>query len=154
MIHSAATKYAIRAVCYIAHLPEGDRAQVKEISEALDIPQAFLSKILQDLARKGILTSTKGPGGGFQLNCSPSETSLYALVEAVEGPMVEGECLLGLTLCADDTKCPIHDTWNDIQGVFRTRMESTSILDVVEADRRKRKALEEEEPLVALGLGA
>ena len=152
MIHSVATKYAIRAVCHIAHLQPGARAQVKEISEALDIPPAFLSKILQDLARKGILVSAKGPGGGFQLNCSPSETSLYTLVKAVEGPMVEGDCILGLSLCADDTKCPIHDTWKEIQEAFRGRMQSTSIMDVVEADRRKQDALMQG-PFVALGRG-
>jgi len=152
VIHSAATKYAIRAVCHLAHLSPGARAQVKEISEALDIPPAFLSKILQDLARKGILTSAKGPGGGFQLNCSPSETNLYTLVRAVEGPIVEGDCLLGLSVCADDLKCPIHDTWKDIQDAFRERMESTSIMDVVEADRRKRESLTEGF-LVTLGKG-
>ena len=152
MIHSVATKYAIRAVCHIAHLAPGARAQVREISEALDIPPAFLSKILQDLARKGILASSKGPGGGFQLNCSPSETSLFTLVQAVEGPPAEGDCILGLILCADDTKCPIHDTWKDIQNAFRERMESTSIMDVVEADRRKRDALMQG-PFVALGQG-
>lgn len=152
MIHSVATKYAIRAVCHIAHLAPGSRAQVKEISEALDIPHAFLSKILQDLARKGILISAKGPGGGFELNCSPSETSLYALVKAVEGPMPEGDCVLGLSLCADDTKCPIHDTWKDIQDSFKERMQATSLMELVEADRRKRDALTLS-PLVALGKG-
>jgi len=152
LIHSVATKYAIRAVCHIAHLAPGARAQVKEISEALDIPPAFLSKILQDLARKGILVSAKGPGGGFELNCSPSETSLYTLVQAVEGPMAEGDCILGLILCADDTKCPIHDTWKSIQDAFRERMEATSIMDVVEADRRKRDALIQG-PFVSLGKG-
>ena len=151
MIHSAATRYAIRAVCHLAHLEQGTRAQVKEISEALDIPQAFLSKILQDLARKGVLESAKGPGGGFSLNCSPSDTDLYTLVEAVEGPMVEGDCVLGLSLCADETKCPIHDTWKDIQDAFRARMRATSILDVVEADVRKRDALAE--GLVTLSRG-
>jgi Rrf2 family protein len=151
LIHSAATRYAIRAVCHLAHLEPGARAQVKEISEALDIPQAFLSKILQDLARKGILESAKGPGGGFRLNCSPSETDLHTLVEAVEGPMVEGDCVLGLSLCADETKCPIHDTWKDIQDAFRARMQATSILDVVEADVRKRDALTQ--GLVSLGRG-
>lgn len=150
MIHSAATKYAIRAVCHIAHLAPGTRAQVKEISESLDIPPAFLSKILQELAKKGILISAKGPGGGFELNCSPAETTLYSLVEAVEGPMPEGDCILGLSLCADDTKCPIHDTWKDIQDAFRLRMQSTSIMDVVEADLRKQEALNQE-PFVALG---
>ncbi len=152
MIHSAATRYAIRAVCHIAHLPPGTKAQVREISESLDIPHAFLSKILQDLARKGILHSTKGPGGGFELNCSPSETNLYTLVEAVEGPLPEGECVLGLILCADDTKCPIHDTWKEIQDAFREKMQSTSISDVVEADRRKRDAFAQG-PFVALGSG-
>jgi Rrf2 family iron-sulfur cluster assembly transcriptional regulator len=151
LIHSAATKYAIRAVCHIGHLPPGSKAQVKEISEALDIPQAFLSKILQDLARKGILSSTKGPGGGFSLNCSPEDCSLYSLVEAVEGPLSEGECLLGLSLCAEETKCPLHDTWKDIQDAFRQTMESTSVKDVVEADKRKRAALEHDS-LVALTL--
>ena len=152
MIHSAATRYAIRAVCHIGHLPPGTKVQVKEISEALDIPQAFLSKILQDLARKGVLTSTKGPGGGFKLNCSPEDCSLYSLVEAVEGPMAEGECLLGLSPCGDETKCPVHDTWKDIQDAFLERMMSTSVMDVVEADKRKREALGEA-TLVALGEG-
>lgn len=152
MIQSAATKYAIRAVCHLAHLAPDERGQVREVAEALDIPQAFLSKILQDLAKKGILTSAKGPGGGFQLNCSPSETNLYSLVEAVEGPAPEGDCLLGLSLCSDDTKCPMHDAWKDMQAQFRACLEATSLMDIVEADRRKRKALEEG-PFVSVGRG-
>jgi Rrf2 family protein len=142
MIQSTATKYAIRAVCHLAHLEPGARAQAREISEALSIPQAFLSKILQDLTKKGLLSSTKGPSGGFELNCSPTQTSLYALVRAVEGPKPEGDCLLGLTLCADETKCPIHDTWKEICNSFQESMKSISLMDVVEADQEKRQALE------------
>ena len=142
MIQSTATKYAIRAVCHLAHQEPGSRSQAREISEALSIPQAFLSKILQDLTKKGLLSSTKGPTGGFELNCSPTETSLYTLVRAVEGPRPEGDCLLGLSLCADETKCPIHDTWKEICGSFRDSMKGISLMDVVEADQEKRQALE------------
>ena len=142
MIQSTATKYAIRAVCHLAHLEPGTRAQAREISEALSIPQAFLSKILQDLTKKGVLSSTKGPTGGFELNCSPTETTLFTLVQAVEGPRPEGECLLGLSLCADETKCPIHDTWKEICNSFRESMIGISLMDVVEADQEKRQALE------------
>ena len=142
MIQSTATKYAIRAVCHLAHLEPGTRAQAREISEALSIPQAFLSKILQDLTKKGVLSSTKGPTGGFELNCSPTETTLFTLVQAVEGPRPEGECLLGLSLCADETKCPIHDTWKEICNSFRESMRGISLMDVVEADQEKRQALE------------
>jgi Rrf2 family protein len=142
MIQSTATKYAIRAVCYLAHLGPGARAQAREISEELSIPQAFLSKILQELSKKGILSSAKGPSGGFQLNCSPTETSLYSLVQAVEGPLPEGECLLGLSLCSDETKCPIHDTWREICDSFRERMMAISLMDVVEADQLKKEVLD------------
>lgn len=142
MIQSTATKYAIRAVCHLAHLEPGARAQAREISEELSIPQAFLSKILQDLTKKGLLNSAKGPNGGFELNCSPTETSLYTLVRAVEGPRPEGQCLLGLSLCADETKCPIHDTWKEICESFRESMKGISLMDVVEADQEKRQALE------------
>ena len=142
MIQSAATKYAIRAVCYLAHLPEGTFAQVREVSAALDIPQPYLSKILQDLGKKGILSSSKGPGGGFRLNCSPTETSLYTVIEAVEGPQGEDECLLGLSICSEDTKCPMHDFWSEIQAAFRQQMASISLLDIVEAEQRKVAAIE------------
>ena len=142
MIQSAATKYAIRAVCYLAHLPEGKFAQVREVSAALDIPQPYLSKILQDLGKKGILSSSKGPGGGFRLNCSPTETSLYTVIEAVEGPKGEDECLLGLSICSEDTKCPMHDFWSEIQSAFRQQMASISLLDIVEAEQRKVAAIE------------
>jgi Rrf2 family iron-sulfur cluster assembly transcriptional regulator len=157
MIQSTATKYAIRAVCHLAHLEPGARAQAREISEELSIPQAFLSKILQDLTKKGLLNSAKGPNGGFELNCSPTETSLYALVRAVEGPRPEGDCLLGLSLCADETKCPIHDTWKEICESFRESMKGISLMDVVEADQEKRQALESTlavgstTPLTAIG---
>jgi len=124
MIQSTATKYAIRAVCYLAYLGPGARAQAREIAEELSIPQAFLSKILQELS------------------CSPTETSLYSLVQAVEGPLPEGECLLGLSLCSDETKCPIHDTWREICESFRERMMAISLMDVVEADQLKKEALE------------
>ncbi len=142
MIQSTATKYAIRAVCHLAHLEPGTRAQAREISEALSIPQAYLSKILQDLTKKGLLSSTKGPAGGFELNCSPTQTSLYTLVHAVEGPRPEVDCLLGLSPCADETKCPIHDTWKEICESFHERMKSISLMDVVEAEKEKRQVLE------------
>jgi len=149
MIQSTATKYAIRAVCHLAHFDPGTRVQAQEISEELSIPQAFLSKILQDLTKKGLLSSTKGPNGGFELNCSPTQTSLYTLVQAVEGPRPEGDCLLGLSLCAEESKCPIHDTGKEICESFRDSMKGISLMDVVEADREKRQALES-----TLGVGA
>jgi len=139
MISSTATKYAIRAVCHLAELPEGHRAQAKEISEALDIPPAYLSKILQNLAKKRILSSTKGPGGGFRLLALPAETSLYTLIQAVEGDAGEDQCILGLDICGDAAPCPMHELWKGFRATFRQRMQSITVLDVVRAAERKKQ---------------
>ena len=139
MIHSTATRYAIRAVCLLAERPPDGCVHAREISEVLGVPYHSLSKILQDLARKRILSSTKGPGGGFRLSRSPDETTLYTLIEAVEGPIRDDECMLGLDLCSDETACPMHNVWKTFKTTFRDKMQSISLADVVRAAERKRQ---------------
>ena len=79
MIQSTATKYAIRAVCHLAHLEPGARAQAREISEALSIPQAFLSKILQDLSKKGLFELNERPQRGLRAQLlTDADQSLHA----------------------------------------------------------------------------
>src|ERR1035438_5440298 len=65
MIYSRSAEYAIRAFVHLAQVPEGKYAMVKNIAEQEEIPAHFLAKILQQLARKGLLRSSKGPTGGF-----------------------------------------------------------------------------------------
>ena len=67
MIYSRSAEYAIRAFVHLAQVQEGKYAMVKNIAEQEDIPAHFLAKILQQLARKGLLRSSKGPTGGFSL---------------------------------------------------------------------------------------
>lgn len=56
--------------------------------------------------------------------------------------MGEDECLLGLSICSEETKCPMHDFWSEIQAAFRQQMASISLLDIVEAEQRKVAAIE------------
>jgi Rrf2 family protein len=142
MIQSVATKYAIRAVCHLAACCDGHPVQAREIADTLGIPYHFLSKILQELARKGILSSTKGPGGGFRLVRPPEETTLYDLISVVEGPISDTECMLGLDVCSDEARCPMHDFWKSYRATFRQRMRSISLVDVVRAAEKKRQVAE------------
>ena len=75
MIYSRSAEYAIRAFVHLATVPEGKYAMVKNIAEQEEIPAHFLAKILQQLARKGLLRSSKGPTGGFAMRVDPSEVS-------------------------------------------------------------------------------
>lgn len=142
MIQSTATKYAIRALCHLAEQPAGTRLQAREIAGEIAVPYHYLSKILQDLARKGVLASTKGPGGGFELHGRAAETSLYRVIEAVEGPISDEECMLGLDACTDDAQCPMHEFWKRFRATFRDRMQAISLEDVVVAAKKKRRSRE------------
>jgi Rrf2 family iron-sulfur cluster assembly transcriptional regulator len=142
MIYSRSTEYAIRAFVHLAQVPEGKYAMVKQIAEKEKIPAHFLAKILQQLARKGLLRSSKGPTGGFILRLSPKEISLIQLVEALDGLTDYQKCVSGLSECTDDAPCGMHDAWKGLRSRIMDYLEQTSIADVAKALELKRKALE------------
>lgn len=85
MIYSRSAEYAIRACVHLALAPEGKFVMARVIAEREDIPAHFLAKILQDLTRKGMLKSNKGPSGGFALKIPPEKLRLLDIVEALDG---------------------------------------------------------------------
>jgi len=123
---SNSSKYAIRAVIYLSLFStEKHRAGIKEISNNLEIPTPFLGKILQVLAKHGILHSTKGPHGGFTLKKPPYDISLMKIVEIMEGSDVFDVCVVRTTACTSDTPCSLHDLISHhrqaIKNIFITR---------------------------------
>jgi Rrf2 family protein len=142
MIYSRSAEYAIRAFVHLAAVPEGKFAMAKNIAEQSEIPAHFLAKILQQLARKGFLRSSKGPTGGFCLRRPATEISLIEVVESVDGLSDYERCISGMANCADDTACGLHDTWKGLRGSIMGYLEKTTIADVADAQEQKRRALE------------
>jgi Rrf2 family protein len=142
MIYSRSTEYAIRAFVNLAQVQEGKYAMVKQIAEQEGIPAHFLAKILQQLARKGLLRSSKGPTGGFSLRTPPQEISLIQLVEALDGLTDYQKCVSGLSECTDDAPCGMHDSWKALRSRIMEYLEKTTIADLAAALEQKRKALE------------
>ena len=106
---SKSCKYAIRAVLYLAlHSSEQHKLGVKEIAEALEVPGPFLAKLLQQLSRHHLVSSTKGPNGGFFLNKANRQASLKGVVESIDGPDIFTSCILGLQVCSSENPCPLH----------------------------------------------
>src|SRR5260370_29677038 len=116
MIYSRSAEYAIRAFVHLAQVPEGKYAMVKNIAQQEDIPAHFLAKILQQLARKGLLRSSKGPTGGFSLRVSPDEIRLLDIVEALDGLGEYEKCASGLSECSDTMPCALHDSWKALHS--------------------------------------
>lgn len=106
---SKACKYGIRATIFIASKAhENVKPGVKEIAKQIDAPEAFTAKILQSLNKHGVITSIKGPYGGFI--CTPSQLNLpvIEIIKAIDGLSIFRECGLGLKECSDAHPCPMH----------------------------------------------
>ena len=127
---SKACEHAIKAMIFIAQISKvGRRAGVKEIAENIDAPQHFIAKILQDLCRKGVLQSMKGPNGGFYLEQADFNTSLAKIVKAVDGDKLYDICVLGLKACSHKNPCPVHHEYVDIKKNIILMLEKNTIED-------------------------
>lgn len=125
-------EYALRAMAGIARHPQGTYVLAKDLSQSLDIPPNYLSKVLQLLARAGLLESTRGRNGGFRMSRKPTTIFLYDILAAVE-PMKRYEiCILGNKECSDATACPIHHTWKEARGRVMTMFRQTPLTKLVE----------------------
>jgi Rrf2 family transcriptional regulator, iron-sulfur cluster assembly transcription factor len=142
MIYSRSAEYAIRAFIHLASVPGGKFAMVKQIAEQCDIPSHFLAKILQQLARKGFLRSSKGPTGGFTLRMAPEDITVLQIVDSVDGLTDYQRCPGGMTECNDDQPCGMHDSWKALRSRIMEYLERTSIADLANALEQKKRLVE------------
>jgi Rrf2 family protein len=127
-IFSKTCEYAIRAVFFIAHkTTPGGRVGIKDIAAGINSPEPFLAKILQDLSRKGIIQSAKGPNGGFYIDAESLKRPLADVVEAVDGNGIFKGCGLGLKFCSETNPCPIHDQFKTIRNQIQEMLCNTTI---------------------------
>ena len=127
-VFSKTCEYAIRAVLFIAHkTASGGRVGIKEISGGIDSPEPFLAKILQDLSRKGLVQSAKGPNGGFYLDDHALKRPLTDIVEAIDGNGLFTGCALGLKQCSEINPCPLHGQFKAIRSEIHQLLETTEI---------------------------
>lgn len=121
---SSSSKYAINAVLYLAvHSSDSNKIRAKEIAEAIKLPSPFLSKLLQTLSRENIISSSKGPTGGFYLTEKALNTPLIEVVNIIDGTSRLEDCVLGLKKCSADQPCPVHFSVQPLKQKFRRELE-------------------------------
>ena len=127
-VFSKTCEYGLRAVFFIAHKTEnGGRVGLKEIAAGVDSPEQFLAKILQDLSRKGVIQSAKGPNGGFFVNEQSLNRPLSDVVEAIDGSSIFTGCGMGLKFCSETNPCPLHNDFKDIRNQINDMLKNTTI---------------------------
>lgn len=125
---SEAASLALHSMALLAGSPDRPLT-VKEITARTGVSEAHLSKVMQRLARAGLVVSSRGPRGGFLIGAGGLSTSLLAIFEAIEGPMSEPGCLL------DTTACPWRDCLfggllNRMTAEFKEYMQTKTLADL------------------------
>ncbi|HPQ08627.1 MAG TPA: Rrf2 family transcriptional regulator [Bacteroidia bacterium] len=123
-------KYALRCVMYLSIHSENDKKSADEIAEYLKIPKAFTSKILQQLVNDDIVSSAKGPGGGFYLSASNKKKKVLDVVKSIDGLDFFVNCGLGLSECSNKNPCPLHNTFIQIREKLYQMFKKTSIQEL------------------------
>lgn len=132
---STSTQYAIRTVLFLSRKDEKNvKHKVKEIAEELNIPQPFLSKILQQLSRSKIVSSTKGRGGGFYLSQQNFQKTIMDIILCIEGYNIFEDCILGLPNCGNANPCHLHQYFSIFKDNIHGIISETSIKDLKEED--------------------
>ena len=132
MIYSKSSQYAIRALQHLAMLPAGSLCRLEEIAKEEQIPQHFLAKILQRLAKKRLVRSFKGLGGGFSLGHAAKDISLYMIVDAIDDLSFSlQDCIFGDRICGEAMPCSLHDSWAKLREQELKFLQGITVADMI-----------------------
>lgn len=122
------SEYALRALVHLAQQPKGVLLGGKELSQQLDIPASYLSKVMLTLRNAGIVDATRGQGGGYRLLRPSQRIRLVEVVELFEGVYTRPHCFLGENhVCSDEHPCAAHGYFRNVRSAYIRFLERTSI---------------------------
>ena len=103
------SKYAIKAELFLAlNSSEKHKVMVKDIAQPINVPQAYIAKLLQELAKENIISSARGPKGGFYLNEDNLNSTITSIIYVIDGDKKLNACMLSLDACNEEKPCPLH----------------------------------------------
>ncbi|RLD28444.1 MAG: transcriptional regulator [Bacteroidetes bacterium] len=139
---SSANKYAIRSVLFLA-IYSNDKTKIgaTEIADKLESPQPFVAKLLQQLTRDKLVSSSKGPNGGFYLTKKNKENTIWDIIVSIKGETKFDQCFLGLSKCSDKNPCPVHHIVSNFKEKLLEDFKGKSISQFAEDIKRSGKAI-------------
>jgi Rrf2 family cysteine metabolism transcriptional repressor len=120
------TDYAVRAIVYLARNDDGYRSS-REISAAEGIPLQFLRRILQQLAKAGLVASREGVAGGVKLKVRPDEIRVSDIIKIFQGDIEISDCMFRKRLCANRATCVLRKRIQSIEAMVTREFEKVTI---------------------------
>lgn len=124
--------YGLMALKYLAEQPQAVALSAKEIAEAYHIPPPLLAKILQTLARAGILVSSAGTHGGYALARDAREISAFEVIRAIDGPLFITSCITIHGTCDLAGHCTIKEPLRKVNDSIKELLSGIRISDLAE----------------------
>lgn len=126
-----ACDYTIRALVHMAKYPVGTAFMRSDLAKECNVPDSFLGKILQSLAKSDILTSERGKKGGFKLGKDPKDICMLDVMTAVDGPLYINNCIDVNENCCFSENCCAHEMWQDVQNSLESKLKEYTLADIV-----------------------
>ena|SRR5690554_2423440 len=127
-----ACEYGIKAITYIATQSlDNNRVKIGDVAKKSGSPEAFTAKILSKLTKNELISSIKGPLGGFEIDLQTmKQTKLSDIVFAIDGDSIYNGCALGLSECNEEEPCPMHDQFVKVRRELKDMLDTTTIYDL------------------------
>jgi Rrf2 family iron-sulfur cluster assembly transcriptional regulator len=130
MLLSQTAEYALRAMAWLATVPNRQPMRAVDLSGSTGIPTHYLSKVLRRLVLANLLESQKGQGGGFSLSRPPSEIAFIDILSAIDAYPTEGRCAFGWGQCDATDPCPLHDSWSHLNDQIHNWASGTNLEEI------------------------
>jgi len=129
-----AGEYAVRCVLYLSAKGRGNLISRSEIAAQCDIPDKFLAKIAQQLARVGLLEIRQGSRGGYLLKREPAEITLLQVVETIIGEISLNDCVTSSNVCRASANCAVNRIWVKARNQLRDTLNEVSFAELLKED--------------------
>lgn len=125
--------YAVRSLVHLAAQPGGHSAELRTIGDAQGIPVSYLAKVMRNLVRAGLVTSTLGRDGGYALRRPPEDITLMQVYEAMEGELRLVECMTDEKNCTFFRGCTQAPVWRRLRDAVEGIFTETTLRDLLPA---------------------
>ncbi len=146
-------QYGVRAMFEIARSHSGGPVAIKEIAARQDVSVAYLEQILNTLRRTGLITSVRGPGGGYLLARQPEEISIGEILRGLDGPIALTACQDPMEGCVRADGCVTSLLWKALGEKIEGFLDAMTLRDLLAGDdKQKQRDLSGQKYLIE-GLG-
>lgn len=130
MHFSKTAEYAIRVLSYLHRHGETSHS-VNVLHQELDLPYKYLTKLMTELVKKGLVNASRGREGGLSLARDADSICLSDILEAIGESLEHERCILGLGKCDALNPCALHDQWVKPKEMIETMLTTTTLASLI-----------------------